>query len=825
MVEGSLNGTLSEKRKQYAERFAHPATHLKKYYQDWTYLDLKILTEKLRSVAENEYGFKGIRIGSFVLAWKSIYGGSPSNWSQKHPGVYSQVDNFVVMDNFNPTATLSDDTTHYGAFPHGVKKGMHSYDFFAAQWGDLSKATGLDALVLRDGVIGPGVYTKKGPFGPKASPDPQKNKAWAEAAAAMVKAVKLANPASLVIGYSSAFSPVADWRVNCFDLEDIAGQGYLDAYIDQTWAGAWNEAGIREWEYWNRPLAGWTYQMAYMLLHAAILANSKVHHYQLTETFDAWESWDVIHTVPERLKWGIWAYSHAAVKTPNGLKMPAGAYVSWCNQGMRLLPEADVNMLSHTLNEAYRDAAQVTDVFGPTVVYNRNAMEWQQNNDPAGTIKEWIDEYAGTLMKWSLPVFSVTRLEYLSSIKTDLPILQTPVHLGDAESRHIETWIKAGKPLAIVGSPAGGIDPQIAALAGFSSDDGKPGAFTEYASLPGKNAAVFPITQLFSRNVLKNGAKPVYQVLNDLPATAKTELRLVLESNEKKNEFDYGDWVNAKLIPSDRSQPAVPLTALKPLAFVQNWAVPQINKSVACGPLRIAGQTYQQGIGAHAISELVYALPPGKYSGFESEVGVDDQSDGKGRLKFRIYANDSLLYESDAASNVPAKTVSVNIPKAARADREIVASPALVVNNSSGRKLLCWDPPVINTEPQFPLINLIGGSAIPYLMVDSILMSWLQNSSSPFAGRFSHDQPISIGAWQLSDGSYSILAGQLEEGLQFCEDRIPPLSLTLPQSWNLGKNSRVYDIWKDKTLKPAGNRLTIGLGRADCTVIAINPNH
>ena len=72
-----------------------------------------------------------------------------------------------------------------------------------------------------------------------------------------------------------------------------------------------------------------------MLGHAAILADTKVRHYFLTETFDAWESWDVIHHAQERLRWGIWAFSHAAVKKPEGLKMPSGSYISWCNQGVR----------------------------------------------------------------------------------------------------------------------------------------------------------------------------------------------------------------------------------------------------------------------------------------------------------------------------------------------------------------------------------------------------------------------------------------------------------------------------------------------------------
>ncbi len=82
-----------------------------------------------------------------------------------------------------------------------------------------------------------------------------------------------------------------------------------------------------------------------MLSHSAMLADTKVHHYFLTETFDAWETWDMIHNARERLRWGVWAYSHAAVKMPNGLKMPHGSYISWCNRGKHLLPEEDVKYL------------------------------------------------------------------------------------------------------------------------------------------------------------------------------------------------------------------------------------------------------------------------------------------------------------------------------------------------------------------------------------------------------------------------------------------------------------------------------------------------
>jgi hypothetical protein len=268
--------------------------------------------------------------------------------------------------------------------------------------------------------------------------------------------------------YSSGASAIADWRSNGLDLEAVAGEGYLDIWVDQTWAGAWNEVGVRDHAFWNSPTKGWTYQLAYMLTHAAVLANTTVRHYPLVETFDAWESWDVLHTAPEKLRWGIWAYSHAAVKTPHGLKFPAGSYISWANQGGRLLSEEDVLFLTNNINSAVADAHRTTEVMGPTLVYDRDAMQWEADHASADRqINEWIDEQTGSLIKWPVPLLSSTRMEWLSKVDSDLFVVQTPVHLPPPQQAALAEVIRSGQPIAIFGSAAGGIDPAVAELSGL----------------------------------------------------------------------------------------------------------------------------------------------------------------------------------------------------------------------------------------------------------------------------------------------------------------------------------------------------------------------
>lgn len=519
-IYGQFSGNTIDRMQKGKERFNATDPPQVVNYEQWTYSDLKKLSASIKKIALKKYGLTDIKVGTFVLGFESIYGGDKTNFIKSHPDAY--VSNFP-----NLVARLSADKTKYGAFPGGIPEGTPLPEFFGKQWGSFSKTLGFDVIVLRDSYMGVGIYDRKGPYGKTAPADTVKIKRWSEATAELVKQTKVSNPNALVIGYSNAASAVADLRVNCFDLETIAQEGYLDGWIDQTWAGAWNEVGQRPNWFWNRQTLGWTYQLAYMLTHAAVLANSRVHHYFLTETFDAWESWDIIHNARERLRWGIWAYSHAAVKTPGGLKMPSGSYISWCNQGKNLLSAEDVRFLATETNDALTDARETKQIYGPTLVYCRSAMEWQSNNKPSASMKEWIDEQAGTLMKWSIPVLSITRSEFLPDVESDMFIFQTPVHLQKKEKENIINILQSGKPAAVFASPVNGIDKDIAILLGVSTRDsvisetrfiGNLNYQTEgiFKSLPN----TFPLFQPFSRNTFKDGLETIYSV-NNSPCLGK----------------------------------------------------------------------------------------------------------------------------------------------------------------------------------------------------------------------------------------------------------------------------------------------------------------
>ena len=467
---GPLTGTTEERKKESETRFAGALVATRRGYDPWTYGDVKLLITGLKQEAARR-DIPGFRVGMLNYAWTNAYG-EEAAWVRRHPEAFSKTsknpDTFDIGRYFDPGAHLHADAARLGGLPHGITEGMPVYEAYAAQWGNLSKSVGLDAIMLRDSFGMPVPYQRAGPWGLVAPSADVIHKAT-DAVAALVKETKLANPDALVMMYSNAASAVSDWRSNGMDLESIAGQGYLDIWVDQTWAGAWNEVGIREGSFWNAPTKGWTYQLAYMLAHAAILANTKVRHYPLVETFDAWESWDVIHSAPERLRWGIWAYSHAGVKTPDGLKFPVGTYISWANQGERLLDKRDVSFLADNINAAIADAQQTTNIYGPTLVYSRESMQWQIDHaTPDHDINEWIDEQLGSVVKWPVPVLSATRLEWLPKVQSDLFVVQTPSHLSPEHLKILQQMIEGGQPVVLAGSFSEGIDPSLLRLAGVT---------------------------------------------------------------------------------------------------------------------------------------------------------------------------------------------------------------------------------------------------------------------------------------------------------------------------------------------------------------------
>lgn len=407
---------------------------------------LREFVDEYRAAAER-HDLAGLGCGILFVEWAHVVWPPElkiydfdSDWYDRHPELYERARSFINMPDLHPVNLLRGDDFPYASAPGGLADGTTFGAFFGAQWASFAGFTGFDAILLRDGFTGPMIYTRNGPYGSRAPDDPEVIARFSDAVRALYREVKLAAPDRLVVGYSSAIGPVADWRVGCVDFEELVADGHIDAWIEQTWGGAWQD-------WWHQLWKGWTFQAANLLTRQAMIARANERRpgpcalYHLVETWDGWEHWDTLHQVPGKLTWGAWAFAHASALTPHGPRPSDGAYVSWLNNGqMDLLSDADVAFVAGLVDRAEASAAGLDEVFGPAIVYDRAAMAALVAGEPASNAGEWIDDQAGLLMKWGVPVLAATRPEWLAATSTSRQLIAQPPSGASAEAllRHAD---------------------------------------------------------------------------------------------------------------------------------------------------------------------------------------------------------------------------------------------------------------------------------------------------------------------------------------------------------------------------------------------------
>jgi hypothetical protein len=97
------------------------------------------------------------------------------------------------------------------------------------------------------------------------------------------------------------------------------------------------------------------------------------------------------------------------------------------------------------------------------------------------------------------------------------------------------------------------------------------------------------------------------------------------------------------------------------VSATSGWSTVQKDLSIDKKPITLGGKVYPKGLGTHAPSEIVYTLG-GKYAAFTADVGIDDETAGKGSVEFQVFADDSLIYKSGVMKgNVAAKKISVSV--------------------------------------------------------------------------------------------------------------------------------------------------------------------
>lgn len=386
-------------------------------WRDRSYGDLATLAGAIR-VEAARIGIPDVRVGILVAGVGRVITGSDlydlgSDWCDRHPELYPFDLSPLPGPDLDPRVPLQGDRHRYAAFPDGVPPGLAFGELLAAQWAAVASACGLDAIHLRDGFWGPMLYTRRGPYGVTAGPDPDENATWTTAIRDLFAAVKRARPEATVMAYTSGLGATAELRSGCIDTDAVLAGGGVDVLIDQTWGGAWQD-------WWDDWWKGWTNQHANLLSHAVSVrrCGRPVRHDKLIETWDGWEPFDTVHDVPEKLRWAMWAWSHAAVVTPDGLEVPDGTYVSWMNDRHRNLLDAEaVAFVAGELDRAEVAASAMTAVGGPVLVFDHTRVEAVHTSEPGRNAGEHVEDAVALAMKWGLPVLAATSADW----DVDLP--------------------------------------------------------------------------------------------------------------------------------------------------------------------------------------------------------------------------------------------------------------------------------------------------------------------------------------------------------------------------------------------------------------------
>jgi hypothetical protein len=388
-----------------------------------TYADLREVTELVREKAR-EQGVPRLRIGMLVLGIgefvnEIVRAPSESTEESAEGALYQERGEWYrrqpQLFPFDPAVTLHGpgvdwrqplraDSGSLATRPDGIAEGDSFSALFADQWSSFAAFVGFDLLLLRDETTTP-VHAGRINFdgtGEITTADAVTE--WTSALVAATCAIKRASPNTWLCLYSSGLSPTVETRFGRLDITRVVAEGMIDGWVDQTWGGAWQD-------WWDAGWQGWTFQLSNVLARAALIAEGNrartdggCRHYPLVQLLDGWEPYDTLHDYPDKLVWGIWAFTHAVVTSDRGMHRVGGHYLAVGNDrtGALILSD-DLAVVLDEVTQATTSVQGLDRALGPVLVASGAGMVLSDSG-----ASEPTEDAVGFLLKWGLPVLSST---------------------------------------------------------------------------------------------------------------------------------------------------------------------------------------------------------------------------------------------------------------------------------------------------------------------------------------------------------------------------------------------------------------------------------
>lgn len=143
-----------------------------------------------------------------------------------------------------------------------------------------------------------------------------------------------------------------------------------------------------------------------------------------------------------------------------------------------------------------------------------------------------------------------------------------------------------------------------------------------------------------------------------------------------------GTWLTIRIARLPALRPSgrdIYLSALTPVSARQGWRTLSMDESVSGGQIHLGRRLYLHGLGTHAPSQIVYAVPPG-CSEFRALVGVDAATRGRGSVAVSVIVDGELVVR-EVRLDGRSEPLDVAVPLADARRIELIADPT-----SDGRR-------------------------------------------------------------------------------------------------------------------------------------------
>ncbi len=177
--------------------------------------------------------------------------------------------------------------------------------------------------------------------------------------------------------------------------------------------------------------------------------------------------------------------------------------------------------------------------------------------------------------------------------------------------------------IAKVEVPAQGVASTVSESDLAANLDPKGGAKPKPAASSTSTAPAKPVNAKFRSGIVTSGAIKV-----DVDLAGAKHLYLVVTAGGNGFGCDWADWAQAKLTRADGT--TVKLTDRKWKSASAGWGEVRVDKNVGGGPMKINGQSMDNGIGTHSPSLIHFELPEGNFTRFTATAGLDNGGTDQG---------------------------------------------------------------------------------------------------------------------------------------------------------------------------------------------------